>query len=184
MPAPDRHAPPLPRTTSRPLTLIAATGGNHGRAVARTARLLGERAHIFVPRDVHPRAVAAIAAEQAHVTEVPGPYDEAVHRAAEAARAPRTVLIQDTGLPGYERIPGWIVEGCTTLCAEIPPRVLHPAGVRPRRRRPGHGPAAAGRPGLRSRVRGRPGPDRGKSVCVSSQPPSRGSANPQRTGLA
>ncbi|MBT1098020.1 diaminopropionate ammonia-lyase [Streptomyces sp. Tu102] len=101
------------------LTLIAATDGNHGRAVAHMARLLGQRAHIFVPHGVHPRAVAAIAAEQAQVTEVAGPYDEAVRHATEAADAPHTVLIQDTGWPGYERIPGWIVEGYATLCAEI-----------------------------------------------------------------
>ncbi|MEU7380655.1 MULTISPECIES: diaminopropionate ammonia-lyase [unclassified Streptomyces] len=102
-----------------PVVLVTATDGNHGRAVARTARLLGQHAHVFVPRGVHPRAVAAIAAEAAEVTEVPGPYDEAVRRAAEAAAAPDSVLVQDTAWPGYERIPGWIVEGYSTLCAEI-----------------------------------------------------------------
>lgn len=103
-----------------PVTLVTATDGNHGRAVARTARLLGQRAHVFVPRGVHPRAVAAIAAERATVTEVAGAYDEAVRLAAEAAAArPDAVLVQDTAWAGYERIPGWIVEGYSTLCAEI-----------------------------------------------------------------
>ncbi|MGW8454467.1 diaminopropionate ammonia-lyase [Streptomyces niveus] len=102
------------------VTLVTATDGNHGRAVARTARLLGQRAHVFVPRGVHPRAVAAIAAERATVTEVAGAYDEAVHLAAEAAAArPDAVLVQDTAWAGYERIPGWIVEGYSTLCTEI-----------------------------------------------------------------
>ncbi|MFI9025535.1 diaminopropionate ammonia-lyase [Streptomyces sp. NPDC053560] len=102
-----------------PVTLVTATDGNHGRAVARTARLLGQRAQVFVPQGVHPRAVAAIAAEQAQVTEVPGPYDEAVRLAARAAAAPDAVLVQDTAWPGYEQIPGWIVEGYSTLCTEI-----------------------------------------------------------------
>ncbi len=102
-----------------PFTLVTATDGNHGRAVARMARLLGQRAHVFVPRGVHPQAVAAITAEQAKVTEVPGPYDEAVRLAAEAAAGPDAVLVQDTAWPGYEEIPGWIVEGYTTLCTEI-----------------------------------------------------------------
>ncbi|GKQ35284.1 diaminopropionate ammonia-lyase [Streptomyces sp. A012304] len=102
-----------------PITLVTATDGNHGRAVARMAHRLGQDAHVFVPQGVHPRAVAAIAAEQAKVTEVAGPYDEAVRLAAEAAAAPDTVLVQDTAWPGYERIPGWIVEGYSTLCAEI-----------------------------------------------------------------
>ncbi|MEV8330832.1 diaminopropionate ammonia-lyase [Streptomyces niveus] len=103
-----------------PVTLVTATDGNHGRAVARTARLLGQRAHVFVPQGVHPRAVAAIAAERATVTEVAGAYDETVRLAAEAAAArPDAVLVQDTAWAGYERIPGWIVEGYSTLCAEI-----------------------------------------------------------------
>ncbi|TVZ79077.1 diaminopropionate ammonia-lyase [Streptomyces sp. BK340] len=102
-----------------PVTLVTATDGNHGRAVARTARRLGQHAHVFVPQGVHPQAVAAIVAEQAKVTEVPGPYDEAVRLAAEEAAAPDAVLVQDTAWPGYEQIPGWIVEGYSTLCAEL-----------------------------------------------------------------
>lgn len=102
------------------VTLVTATDGNHGRAVARMARMLGQRAHVFVPHGVHPAAAAAIAAEEARVTEVAGNYDEAVRRAAAAVDAtPGAVLIQDTAWPGYERIPGWIVEGYATLFAEI-----------------------------------------------------------------
>jgi diaminopropionate ammonia-lyase len=102
-----------------PVTLVTATDGNHGRAVARVARLLGQRAHVLVPDGVHPAAVAAIAAEGAEVTRVPGDYDEAVRQAAAAAAGPATLLIQDTAWPGYEQIPGWIVAGYGTLCAEI-----------------------------------------------------------------
>jgi len=103
----------------RPVTLVAATDGNHGRAVARVARLLGQRAHVLVPDGVHPAAVAAIAAEGAEVTRVTGDYDEAVRQAAAAADGPAALLIQDTAWPGYEQIPGWIVAGYGTLCAEI-----------------------------------------------------------------
>jgi diaminopropionate ammonia-lyase len=110
------------------VTLVTATDGNHGRAVARVARLLGQDANVFVPQGVHPQAVAAIIAEQAKVTEVPGTYDDAVRLAAEAAAGPDTVLVQDTAWPGYEQIPGWIVEGYSTLCAEIDDQ-LAAAGV-------------------------------------------------------
>jgi diaminopropionate ammonia-lyase len=103
----------------RPVTLVTATDGNHGRAVARVARLLGQRAHVLIPDGVHPAAVAAITAEGAAVTRVAGDYDEAVRQAAAAAAGPAAVLIQDTAWPGYEQIPGWIVEGYGTLCAEI-----------------------------------------------------------------
>jgi diaminopropionate ammonia-lyase len=110
------------------LLLVTASDGNHGRAVARMARLFGQRARVFVPRGVHPVAIAAIAAEGGRVTEVAGTYDDAVRLAAEAAREPPAVLVQDTAWPGYEQVPGWIVEGYSTLFAEID-RQLADAGV-------------------------------------------------------
>ena len=125
---------------ARKLTLVTATDGNHGRALARMARLFGQRAHVFVASGVHPTAVAAIAAEGAQVTEIAGSYDEAVRFAAEAAREPEVELVQDAGWPGYEQVPGWIVEGYSTLFAEVdaqlaqaraagPALVVIPAGV-------------------------------------------------------
>jgi diaminopropionate ammonia-lyase len=99
--------------------LVTASDGNHGRAVARMARVFGQRAHVFVPSGVHPVAVAAIAAEGARVTEIPGTYDEAVQLAAQAASEPSAVLVQDTAWPGYEQVPGWIAEGYSTLFTEI-----------------------------------------------------------------
>ncbi|WP_262060342.1 pyridoxal-phosphate dependent enzyme [Streptomyces sp. STR69] len=126
------------RPDGGPVRLVTATDGNHGRAVARMARLFGQRAQVFVPRGVHPAAVTAIEDEGADVVLVPGAYDEAVRRAAEAAAGrPDSVLVQDTAWPGYERIPGWIVEGYSTLFAEIdeqlgaeaPGLVVVPAGV-------------------------------------------------------
>ena len=42
------------RPSGDALTLVTATDGNHGRAVARMARLFGQRAHVFVPGGVHP----------------------------------------------------------------------------------------------------------------------------------
>ncbi|MCX4825368.1 diaminopropionate ammonia-lyase [Streptomyces sp. NBC_01142] len=110
--------------------LVTATDGNHGRAVARMARLFGARAHVFVPEGVHPLAADAIAAEGAELTHVADSYDEAVRRASAAADGdPLAVLVQDTAWPGYEEIPGWIVEGYSTLFAEIDGQ-LAAAGVR------------------------------------------------------
>ncbi len=107
------------RAEGRPVLLVTATAGNHGRAVARMARVLGGRAHVFVPEGVHPGAVTAIAAEGARITRVAGPYDEAVRRAAASCDGYSRVLVQDTAWPGYERVPGWIVEGYSTLFREI-----------------------------------------------------------------
>src|SRR5947207_3427026 len=51
----------------RPLTLVAATDGNHGRAVAHMATLLGFDSHIFVPRGMAESRINAIKKEGAKV---------------------------------------------------------------------------------------------------------------------
>ncbi|MGI5498614.1 pyridoxal-phosphate dependent enzyme [Lentzea sp. CA-135723] len=114
------------------VTFTTATDGNHGRAVARLARLNGHRAHVFVPTTVPEEAVEAIRQENAQVTVVDGTYDDAVAQAAQADG----VLVQDMGRPGYEQVPQWIVEGYGTLCHEIdeqlpaePDLVVIPVGV-------------------------------------------------------
>jgi diaminopropionate ammonia-lyase len=67
---------------AQPAELVTATDGNHGRAVAWMARLLGLEARVFVPGVVSERARAAIVAEGAMVIEAGGSYDEAVEQAA------------------------------------------------------------------------------------------------------
>jgi diaminopropionate ammonia-lyase len=102
-----------------PITLITASDGNHGRAVARMAAMLGLPAQVFLPQIVSAGAVAAIAAEGAQVTADAGTFDAAVEQAAAAAAGRGdAVLVQDTGWAGYEQVPGWIVEGYATLLAE------------------------------------------------------------------
>lgn len=101
------------------LTVVAATDGNHGRAVARFARLLGHPAVIFIPTAVHPNAIRAIEDEGATVRVIDRSYDDTVAAAASAAQADDTVLVQDTAWPGYETIPQWIVDGYATLFGEI-----------------------------------------------------------------
>jgi diaminopropionate ammonia-lyase len=111
--------------------LVTATDGNHGRAVARIAGLLGLGAQVFLPEVAGGRAAAAVAGEGATVTVMAGSYDQAVRQAALAAEAAASaVLVQDTGWPGYERVPQWIVEGYSTLFAETD-RQLRDAGALP-----------------------------------------------------
>jgi diaminopropionate ammonia-lyase len=103
---------------ARPLTLVAATDGNHGRAVAHMAALLGLAARIYVPADMVPARIAAIEGEDATVTIVDGGYDDAVARSARDA-GERCLVISDTSWPGYERVPAWMIEGYSTIFAEI-----------------------------------------------------------------
>jgi diaminopropionate ammonia-lyase len=102
----------------RPLSLVAATDGNHGRAVARVARLLGLGARIFVPDDMVRARREAIAGEGADIVTVEGTYDRAVERSA-AEGEDHAIVVSDTSWPGYERIPSWVIEGYSTMLWEI-----------------------------------------------------------------
>ena len=104
---------------SDPLTVIAATDGNHGRAVAHFARQLGHRASIYIPLGVHPTAAQNITDEGANLIRIDGGYDDAVAAARMAALAPGTVLVQDTAWEGYEDIPAAIIEAYDTLFHEL-----------------------------------------------------------------
>jgi diaminopropionate ammonia-lyase len=123
-------------TRGRPSAFVTATDGNHGRSLARTGRLLGVPVRVHVPDGVHPAATAAIESEGATVVAAHADYDAAVGQASADARDSGALLVQDTAWPGYEQIPGWIVEGYTTLFREIdgqsedqPDAVLVPVGV-------------------------------------------------------
>ncbi len=63
--------------------IVAASGGNHGAAVAHAAAALGHRARIYVPEIAGPAKIALIRAQGADLTVVPGAYAEAAERAAE-----------------------------------------------------------------------------------------------------
>lgn len=102
-----------------PATLATATDGNHGRAVAWTARALGQKAVVFVPRNTVPARIAAISGEGAEVVVVDGTYDDAVRRAAAESAARGWQVISDTAYPGYTEIPRFIMAGYETLFAEV-----------------------------------------------------------------
>ena len=102
----------------RPLSLAAATDGNHGRAVAHMAALLGLEAAIYVPGNTVSARIDAIASEGAAVTVVDGGYNDAIRRAAQDA-ADRCLVISDTSWEGYEEVPAWVIEGYGTVFAEI-----------------------------------------------------------------
>jgi diaminopropionate ammonia-lyase len=111
-------------------TLVTATDGNHGRAVAWIARHLGLRARIYVAAGLPQTTVQAIRDEGAEVIDTGRVYDEAVRMAA----ASGDLLIQDTAWEGYEEVPGWIVDGYSTLFTEIDDQlgvdlVVVPTGV-------------------------------------------------------
>lgn len=99
--------------------LVTATDGNHGRAVARMAKLLDLPATIVIPRGVSDKAIELIREEGASVQVLDLSYDDTVRRAADVAEADdNAILIQDTSWPGYEEVPQWIVDGYATMFDE------------------------------------------------------------------
>ena len=87
-------------------TLLAATDGNHGRAVARMGKILRCNVEIFVPNSMDASTAQKIKDEGAIVRHVNGSYDMAVQVAFDTASiSSEGILVQDTAFAGYEEIP-------------------------------------------------------------------------------
>ncbi len=93
--------------------LVAASGGNHGAAVAYAARALGHKAKIFVPEIAGPSKIALIEEIGAELAVVPGEYANAMQMAQDyekttgamqihAYDAPATVAGQGTCMREWE----------------------------------------------------------------------------------
>jgi diaminopropionate ammonia-lyase len=108
--------------------LVAASAGNHGRAVAHVAAQRGLRCRILLPARAAPARREAIAAEGAEVIAIDGDYEEAVARAASEGAAPGAMELADVGASGPAR---WVIDGYATLFAELPDAdvILVPVGV-------------------------------------------------------
>ena len=125
------------RPLLRDTTFFTATDGNHGRGVAWTARELGCRAVVRMPKGTVQSRVENIRALGAEVTVEALNYDGCVRLAAQqAAQTPGGVLVQDTAWPGYEQIPLHIMQGYLTMALEAdeqmeapPTHVFLQAGV-------------------------------------------------------
>lgn len=96
-------------------TLVCASAGNHGRAVARAARVAGLTARIYLDRDVAQARLDAIAGEGADIVRVDGTYDDAVRLAADDAATTGSLVISDTSWDGYTQIPRDIMLGYTQV---------------------------------------------------------------------
>ena len=101
-----------------PITLAAATDGNHGRAVAWTAQQLGAQAVIYMPKGTVRSRIENIRSHGASVEVTDLNYDDAVRLASRMADKNGWHLIQDTSWDGYEEIPLWVMQGYMTMCKE------------------------------------------------------------------
>jgi diaminopropionate ammonia-lyase len=131
----ELHAPEV-RAVAAGMTFACATDGNHGRSVAQGAALVGASSAIFVHSGVSEGRIDAIARFGAQMIRVAGTYDDSVTEAARVAEERGWTVVSDTSWPGYERIPGLVMQGYTAMVREAlhqlsepPTHVFVQAGV-------------------------------------------------------
>ncbi|MBN1386862.1 MAG: diaminopropionate ammonia-lyase [Bacteroidales bacterium] len=100
-------------------TLCTATEGNHGRALAWSARIFNKKCIVFVPGDTALSRIKAIENEGARVVRVDGDYDDACKQAESTSLVEGWSLVQDSAWQGYEVIPAYIMAGYLTAYAEL-----------------------------------------------------------------
>ncbi|MDD2564160.1 MAG: diaminopropionate ammonia-lyase [Salinivirgaceae bacterium] len=100
-------------------TFCTATDGNHGRAVAWSAKKFGKKAVIYVPDDTTAQRIKVIENEGAKVIQIDGNYDDACQEAEKTSKANNWILVQDMAWEGYEEIPALIMAGYLTLFKEL-----------------------------------------------------------------
>ncbi|MFC5696033.1 diaminopropionate ammonia-lyase [Pseudomonas sp. GCM10022186] len=100
-------------------TVISATDGNHGRALAAAAQSVGCRCVIVLHANVSIEREEAIAAYGAEIVRISGNYDESVEEAAALAEKNHWLVVSDTSYDGYEEIPRDVMQGYGSLAAEI-----------------------------------------------------------------
>ncbi|HEX7781561.1 MAG TPA: diaminopropionate ammonia-lyase [Sphingobium sp.] len=103
---------------TRTLTVVSATDGNHGRAVAAGAAMFGCSSVILIHSGVSAAREQAIAARGAHVIRIDGNYDDSVRAAAHMAIQDGWALIADTSSDGGEAACVDVMHGYTVMVAE------------------------------------------------------------------
>jgi diaminopropionate ammonia-lyase family len=108
-----RHAAAL-----KDFTVISATDGNHGRALAAAARSVGCRCVIVLHAQVSAEREDPIAALGAEIVRIAGNYDESVHEAARLAAVNGWQVVSDTSYEGYEEVPRDVMQGYAIIADE------------------------------------------------------------------
>ena len=101
------------------LRFVTATDGNHGRGVAWTAKRLGYRAVVFMPKGTAAERLENIRRLGAEASITDCNYDDSVRLARQYAAEHEGIVVQDTSWEGYHNVPLHIMQGYTTMGAEI-----------------------------------------------------------------
>lgn len=118
------------------ITFVTTTDGNHGRGVAWTAKVLKQKAVVYMPKGSAKERLQNILAEGAEASITEMNYDDAVRFAHKQGEEKGWIMVQDTAWEGYEDIPMWIMQGYGTMAyeaytqlSEKPTHIFLQAGV-------------------------------------------------------
>lgn len=100
-------------------TVISATDGNHGKALAAAAQAIGCGCVIVIHANVNSERELAIARYGARIVRTAGNYDQSVEEAARLAMENGWNVVSDTSYDGYEDVPRDVMQGYSTIAAEV-----------------------------------------------------------------
>jgi diaminopropionate ammonia-lyase len=112
-------------------TLICASDGNHGLAVAAAAKFAGAPAKVFLHSGVGNARAQRIQAQGAEVVWVDGTYDDAVDQAAASARGGGGILVADTTDDPNDPVVRDVLAGYGVMAWEIRDRLERSGSARP-----------------------------------------------------
>ena len=101
------------------ITLVTATDGNHGRALAWGCRRFGAPCRIYIHAEVSEARAEAMRALGAEVLRIDGNYDDSVALAREEAEANGWFAVSDTSWPGYTEVPRDVMAGYGVMAREV-----------------------------------------------------------------
>jgi len=107
-----------PGLSNSDVTFTSATDGNHGRAVAWGAKLLGCKSVIFIHEKVSEFREKKLEELGAKVIRKGSNYDESVNIANDAAIYHGWHLISDTSYEGYTDVPKYVMHGYEVMAHE------------------------------------------------------------------
>ena len=116
--APEELASPAVREIARALTVVCASAGNHGLAVAAGARAFGAQAVVVLAQTVPESFAARLRDRGATVVRAGADYEASMAHAAGEADRQGWILVSDSSWPGYVTTPVDVMRGYTVLVDE------------------------------------------------------------------
>lgn len=101
------------------ITLISATDGNHGRALAWGCKRFGTPCRIYIHAEVSEGRAQAMRDLGATVIRIEGDYDTSVMLAKKEAHDNGWHVVSDTSWPGYSQPPRDVMSGYSVMTQEI-----------------------------------------------------------------